>query len=162
MLTRRRLITGGVGAGAVLAAGAAYGPHLAPEGRDAVIAAVAAVLLDGALPAQAAARARALRGVAGGVERAIAGLPLRAQRELSQLLTLLGFPLTRRLLAGVSEPWHAADPRQVDAFLRAWRHHRLVQLRAAYDALHQLTMAAWYGNPAVWPATGYPGPPRVG
>jgi hypothetical protein len=32
-------------------------------------------------------------------------------------------------------------------------------LRSAYDALHQLVFAAWYGNPRSWPAIGYAGPP---
>jgi hypothetical protein len=34
-------------------------------------------------------------------------------------------------------------------------------LRSAYDALHQIVLAAWYGNPRSWPAIGYGGPPSV-
>ncbi len=30
-----------------------------------------------------------------------------------------------------------------------------------YDALHQLTFAAWYANPRTWPSIGYPGPPAL-
>jgi hypothetical protein len=32
---------------------------------------------------------------------------------------------------------------------------------AAYDALHDLTFAAWYGDARAWPAIGYPGPPHI-
>ncbi|TAN01191.1 MAG: hypothetical protein EPN40_02890 [Rhodanobacteraceae bacterium] len=162
MLTRRQLIAGTVAGGAVLAAAVAYGPRPSPDGRDAVIAAIAPVMLDGALPAQGSARQAALRGVVHGVDRAVEGLTPEAQHELARLFALLGFPLTRRLLAGVRDPWPDADPREIEAFLTSWRRHRVAQLRSAYDALHQLTLAAWYGNPVAWCGIGYPGPPKVG
>ena len=34
--------------------------------------------------------------------------------------------------------------------------------RSAYDALHQLILAAWYGNGRSWAGIGYPGPPKLG
>ncbi|TAM78365.1 hypothetical protein EPN44_00825 [bacterium] len=162
MLTRRRLIAGTVAGGAVLAAAVAYGPHPSSDGRDAVIAAIAPVMLGGALPAQSSERQAALRDVVRGVDRAIDGLTPETQHELGQLFALLGFPITRRLVAGVRDPWPEADPREIDAFLTSWRHHRVARLRSAYDALHQLTLAAWYGNPEAWRGIGYPGPPKVG
>jgi hypothetical protein len=34
-------------------------------------------------------------------------------------------------------------------------------LRSGYAALHQLVLAAWYGNARAWPAIGYGGPPSL-
>jgi len=45
--------------------------------------------------------------------------------------------------------------------LGRWQHSRLALLRSAYDGLHQLVLAAWYGNSRAWPAIGYPGPPSL-
>ena len=162
VLTRRLLIAGTMAGGVVLAVAAAYGANPAPDGREAVIAAIVPVMLNGALPARGAARRSAVDEVVRGVDRAIDGLPPQTQHELAQLFALLGFPPARRLVAGVRDPWPAADPREIDTFLTAWRRHRVARLRSAYDALHQLTFAAWYGNPAAWHGIGYPGPPKVG
>ena len=103
MLTRRRFITAGIAGGALL--GVAWwlrrrGPvvgdprfaTLAALDAEApvVIAAIAAVLLDGALPADAAGRAAAIDETVAGVAQAIAGLPPASQQELGELFTLLG------------------------------------------------------------------------
>ena len=97
------------------------------------------------------------------IDIAIAGLPLAAQAELAQLFALLALPPVRLGLARVAAPWPQAAPADVRrcasiAFARA----RWALPRAAYDALHQLTFAAWYGNPQAWPAIGYDGPPAIG
>jgi UPF0716 family protein affecting phage T7 exclusion len=96
-----------------------------------------------------------------GFDVAVAGLPLAVQGEVRQLLGILRFPLTRALVAGIWHPWHAANADEIAAFLQRWRYSTVPQLRSAYDALHQLVMAAWYGNDAAWAAIGYPGPPKV-
>ena len=49
----------------------------------------------------------------------------------------------------------------MDAFLRAWQSSGWALKRTAYDALHQLVIAAWYANPRSWPTIGYPGPPSL-
>jgi hypothetical protein len=58
--------------------------------------------------------------------------------------------------------WSDATPDEVDAFLARLRDSRIELLRAAYDALHQLVFAAWYGNSGAWTAIGYDGPPMLG
>jgi hypothetical protein len=83
------------------------------------------------------------------------------QEEVAQLFALLGFPVTRRLLAGVGSPWLEASDGSVQHFLERWRGSRFALLRSAYAALHELIMAAWYGNPAAWARIGYPGPPAI-
>jgi hypothetical protein len=119
------------------------------------------VLLDGALPAAGLERREAIDETVGNVARAIAGLPPAAQRELGELFALLGFGPARIALARVGPPWTEASPDEVGAFLDRWRMSGFALLRSAYDALHQIVLAAWYGNPRSWPAIGYGGPPPV-
>ena len=177
MWTRRQFLKAGIAGGALLVAvRAAYGPlsadPLSPEDAGftyavlsanarTVLASVAPVMLAGALPVDTAELERAVVEVIRGVDRAVSGLPPSVQEEVAQLFALLGFPLTRRLLAGVGGPWLEASPDVVQRFLERWRASRFALLRSAYAALHELIMAAWYGNPAAWPAIGYPGPPAV-
>lgn len=170
MLTRRQLLGGGLAAGAALAiAGLAY-EYSADVARTdpqfrftqlddhdrAIVAAVAPVMLAGALPDESA-----VPQVVRGVDVAIAGLPLEVRAQIRQLFGILRFPLTRTLVAGVWHPWHEARPDEVRRFLVSWRYSGVPKLRSAYDALHQLLMASWYGNAKAWTAIGYTGPPVV-
>ncbi len=127
----------------------------------AIIVAIVPVLLDGALPAGDPDRAEAVRETVANVSRTIAGLPPAAQEELSELFALLAFAPARIALARVAAPWTEARPDAVAAFLERWRTSRFDLLRSAYDALHQIVLAAWYGNPKSWAAIGYPGPPAL-
>lgn len=172
ILSRRTFIaTGIVGAVALAAAAWLKGPHAPPSGiarraldadGEALFGAVAPVLLAGALPEAPVERAQALAETITGIDAAIAGLPIAAQAELAQLLALLALPPVRLGLARVSQPWAQADPADVRRFLDRCRDSPVTMLRAAYDALHKLTFAAWYGNPRSWPAIGYDGPPSLG
>lgn len=171
MITRRQLLGGGLAAGAALAfAGLAY--EFSPEHARTdprfrftqlddvdrvIVAAIAPVMLAGTLP-----NGDALAQVVRGMDVAIAGLPLEVRAQIRQLFGILRFPLGRMLVAGVWRPWHEAKPDEVRRFLLAWRYSPVAKLRSAYDALHQLVMASWYGNSGAWTAIGYAGPPRVG
>ena len=173
MITRRTFLVAGLAGGATLAVaywlrganerGPAAGASasLAALDRDApaIVAAVVPVLLEGALPSDAAERSAAVRETVENVARAVSGLPPAAQKELAELFALLGFAPTRLALAGISASWAQASPEAVAAFLERWRTSGWMLLRSAYDALHQLVLAAWYGNPHAWAAIGYPGPP---
>ncbi len=136
-------------------------PPLSADGRD-ILRAVVPVLLAGALPAEPAAHAAAIDETMATLDHAISGLPAAAQAELAQLFALLSLPPVRLAVARIDAPWPEAAPAQVRACLDRFRDSPLTLLRAAYDALHQLTFAAWYGNPRAWPAIGYPGPPVLG
>ena len=125
----------------------------------AIVAAIAPVMLAGALPA---GNPVLLQEVVAGVEQAIAGLPPAVRKEIDQLFALLSFAPSRALIGGVWSPWHEAAPASIGAFLDRWRDSRLALLRSAYGALHQLVFAAWYGNANAWPAIGYAGPPSLG
>jgi len=176
MITRRTFLVAGVAASAALAAAWWLRPRTGAPGRvpadaealfaldaeaPAIVAAIVPVLLDGALPEAAAARADAIRETVAGVGEAVAGLPPFARKELSELFALLAFAPSRWALARIAAPWPEADRADVAAFLERWRTSRFALLRSAYDALHQLVLAAWYANPRSWPATGYPGPPAL-
>ena len=171
-ISRRTFIKAGVIGTAVLATAAwLKGPHAPASGvarrvldadAEALFAAVAPVLLAGALPEAGEARRAAMRDVLEGVDIAVSGLPPSAQGELRQLIALLALPPVRLAVARVSSSWHDAAPDEVRRFLDRCRDSSTLLLRAAYDALHQLTFAAWYGNPKSWPAIGYPGPPSLG
>ena len=175
MTTRRTFLVVGLAGGATLAAaywlrgaserGPVFGPNAALAALDlaapAIIAAIVPVMLDGALPAAPADRRAAVTETVAGVARAVSGLAPAAQKELAELFSLLGLAPVRFALAGVQAPWADARPEAVAAFLERWRTSGWMLLRSAYDALHQLVLAAWYGNPRAWPAIGYPGPPTL-
>ena len=128
----------------------------------AILAAIVPVILAGALPDDPAARRSAIDETVAGVARAVAGLPPATQKELGDLFALLGFAPARLLAARVGAHWATASAEDVAAFLERWRTSGISLLRSAYDALHQLVLAAWYGNPRAWPAIGYAGPPKLG
>lgn len=167
MITRRRLLTGGVAAGAALAiAGLVY--EFSPDGarRDPEFR---YTMLDDEDRVMVAAITPVMLGITGnvsqvvrGLDVAIAGLPLEVRAQIRQLFGILRFAPTRMLVAGIWHPWHAASQGEIARFLTSWRYSPVPKLRSAYDALHQLIMASWYGNAAAWPAIGYAGPPRLG
>jgi hypothetical protein len=168
MTSRREFLRTGLLGGLLLAALRIVPLHAQPAapraglsaGQREVLAAVAPVLLAGALP-QGAPHADAVRAVVDGVEQAVAGLPPHLQAELGQLFTLLTFSPTRWLVAGVGSPWPRASAVEVSAFLESWRTSGLTLLQSGYHALHELIMAAWYARAESWPALRYPGPPAL-
>ena len=170
--SRRTLLKVGVAGGATLLLArwlyttsspprAAPVAHTLDADARAILAAVAPVMLEGALPAGAEG-ATALRETLAGAEQAIAGLPPAVREEFADLFSLLAFAPARCLVAGVWKPWPEATRASVAAFLASWRTSRFSLLRSAYGALHQVILGAWYGNPRAWGAIGYPGPPSLG
>ena len=175
-LTRRALLRTGLGGSLLLWASSACAPRqpAAPVdlGDDAafrvldrssreIVAAIIPVMLAGALPDAPQAVADARKAALVGVDIAVSGLPPAVQDEIHQLFGMLAFAPTRWVLAGLSTSWDSAPPEAISAFLTRWRYSSLALLRSGYDALHQLVMAAWYGNDASWSRIGYPGPPKI-
>lgn len=177
MLTRRQFIKAGfAGTAALLVVRAAYGPFEGPPqwqggagyrfrrlspASCGLIAAIAGALLDGALPSETDARARAIDSVVAGVDKAIAALQPAVQAELQQLFSLLNFPVSRRLLAGVAQPWLKASTSDIAGFLESWRDSRFTLLRSGFHGLHQLILAAWYGSVESWQSIGFALPAQV-
>lgn len=167
-ISRRTLLKAGIAGGATLllarwlytattAPAPTYPGALDAPARE-LVAAIAPVMLAGALPANDKVL---LQEIVAGVDQAIAGLPPAVRKEIDQLFALLSFAPTRALVGGVWSPWPQASPGAVRAFLDQWRSSRLTLLRSAYGALHQLVFASWYGNSHAWPAVGYAGPPTI-
>lgn len=170
VLSRRRLLQAGLAGAAALAVagGVAWFRRRADAmpralDRDAreIVRAIVPAMLAGALPAAGSERTRAIDETVAAVDRAVAGLPPASRGELGQLFALLALSIGRRVFAGVPSPWAEASPDEIDAFLVAWQSSAWTLKRSAYDALHQLVVAAWYANPLAWPAVGYPGPPSL-
>lgn len=169
-MRRRTFLAVGVASAAALAAAgwwswlrttAPRGPRALDADAEAIVAAIVPAMLAGALPEGGQERAAAIREVVAGVDAAIAGLAPHARAELGQLFALLALTPARRAFAGVASPWPDAGVAEVTAFLDRWRDSGWALKRTAYDALHQLIIAAWYGNPRSWPAIGYDGPPKL-
>ena len=76
----------------------------------------------------------------------------------AELLALLGTSAGRQLLGGVSAPWQNATVPQVQAGLQDMRFSRISLRQQAYQALHDLTGAAYFSSPQTWTVLGYPGP----
>ncbi len=130
--------------------------------RDAeIVAALAPVILAGSLPPDVAGRRAAIDEVVAAFDRTVAGLPAAMQGEVDELLSLLGFGLTRRFVAGIAKPWAEAGEAEVMGFLNSWRHSRFSMLQQGYQALARAMIACWYGNPRSWAGIGYSGPPHA-
>lgn len=159
-MQRRSFLKAGLLGGLALAAGGAVYRQFRPavperfaldaQGRTMLAALIPAITgYSPDAPALAAAVER--------VGAAINGLPLRVQKEISDLFGLLNMAPTRRLLAGVPA-WQEATPAEVAAFLQSWRTHRTEMLQTAYHGLHDLVIGGWYAEPSTWAAIGYAGP----
>lgn len=177
LLTRRQFLRVGLAGGAVLlTARLVYGPFArmrlaeVPEAEQlktlnprtaTALAAIAPVMLGSAFPPAEPEETRlgAQHALVRAIDAAIAAMPTPVQAEISQLLDLLIFPPTRRLLVGLREEWARADQDDIRGFLYRWRESRFQLLRAGYQGLHQLVCAGWYAMPASQAAVGYPGPP---
>lgn len=166
-MRRRTFLAAGVAGSALLAVAGWWrlSRHTRPltlnADADAIVRAIVPAMLAGALPVESNARARAIDETVTNIARAIAGLPGASRAELAQLFSLLTLAPARRAFAGVASAWNEADVAEVGAFLDRWRDSGWALKRSAYTALHQLILAAWYGNPRAWTTIGYPGPPKV-
>ncbi|HET9338590.1 MAG TPA: hypothetical protein VFQ55_06290 [Casimicrobiaceae bacterium] len=169
-LSRRRLLQAGLAGAAALAVGAgivwfrrraAESPLALDDDARTIVRAIVPSMLAGALPADGPERTLAIDETVAAVDRAIAGLPPAVRGELGQLFALLALGIGRRVFASVPSPWPEASRGEIDAFLAGWQSSAWALKRSAYDALHQIVIAAWYANPRAWPAIGYPGPPSL-
>lgn len=166
-LSRRQFMQTGIAGSMLLAFSGWFNqpfaalPRKLSDGEREMLAAIAAVLLDGALPKAGAARQALVARTVDGIATAVFGLSLATQKEIGELFGLLVLAPGRLLLAGIGRPWREAATADVAGFLAAWRSSRFGLLQSAYAALHDLTFGAWYAQPDGWEAIGYPGPPEV-
>lgn len=119
------------------------------------------VILAGALPTAAEQRDQAIEEVIRAWDGAVSYFLPAVQAEVRQLMSLLELAPTRIGAAGLWSSWSGASDDEIAAFLERWRDSRMELFQSAYDALVQLTMGSWYGNPSAWEGIGYPGPPPI-
>lgn len=80
------------------------------------------------------------------------------RKELSQLFDLLNFAPTRRLAAGIKQPWSDTSLADAEAFLDRWRNSSVGLFNAAYRVLTKLVANAFFAMPESFATSGYPGP----
>ena len=167
-MSRRRFVFVGLAGGIALVAARAWHPldtAIEPRALSVdsgnLVRSLILAFLDGALPSSEQERHIAIERTVADVETAIAGLPPNTRDELTTLFSLLSLAPIRLVFAGIDREWSDASASDVDGFLARLKNSRWSMKRAAYNALHQLIMAAWYADPGTWTSIGYPGPPRL-
>lgn len=130
---------------------------LSAEGRQ-VFLAVARAVLDGSLPTDGSAQAKALDAHLDRLTTALRALPLATQAQVDELVSLLATALGRHLLAALPHAWDTAPTETVQAALQSMRVSSLALRRQAYHALRDLTQGAYFADASTWAAFGYPGP----
>ena len=138
---------------AVLGAGATLGAQ-----AQTMLAKLADAVLDGALPSDAAQRAKAIATVVDTADKAVAGLPLYLQKEVQDLFALLGAAPTRALLIGQWTGWADATREDVGSMLTGLRQSSVALRRVVYMSLRDMVTGSYYANPGTWEQIGYPGP----
>jgi hypothetical protein len=133
---------------------------LTAVGRE-VLGAIACAVLAGSLPVAAEPQRVALAAHLGRLERTLLAMPPATQREFGNLLTLLALPLGRWMLAGVGTDWASAGTVQIQSALQSMRSSRIAVRRQAYQALRDLTHAAYFADSTTWVLLGYPGPTKI-
>ena len=123
-----------------------------------VMRAIGRGLLDKTLPEQPGLQNAALDQLLVRVDALIAALPVHAQHEVSQLLSILGSAAGRRALAGLHAPWPDASVQELQAALQDMRLSSLLMRQQAYSALHDITAGAYFSDSGTWSLLSYPGP----
>ncbi len=154
------LVLAVAGLGSTLIAPAWQGGRLSGPAR-ALMAAVARAVLQGVLPADAPAQAAALQAHLGRVEDTISGFPLPVQQELALLLRLLATAPGRLGLAGLTADWEEASESDIQAMLQRLRQSSLDLRQQTYQALRDITYAAYFADRSSWASLGYAGPIAV-
>lgn len=121
--------------------------------------ALAPVILAGAWPA--ADRTQIEAELFAAIDDGLARVSPAMLQQIRQLFDVVASPLTRGPLTGVWQAWADTPHEQVQAFLLRWRDSALDLLRQGHNALLQMVLMAWYGNPRAWAHCGYHGPPPV-
>lgn len=123
------------------------------------LAAVAPVMLKGAMPTDGEQQSRIVDTMLVQMDRTVFGLGPYNQKQLQDLFNLLNFSLSRGLTTGVWSAWENASEADIEHFLSKWRESSIGLFNLAYNGLNRLMCAAWFGQPESWEAVGYPGPP---
>ena len=80
--------------------------------------------------------------------------------DLKKLLRTIESATIGLLLDGRPTPFTASSPAIQDKTLVSWRESRITLRRSGYKALHKVCTSAYWGTPATYALSGYPGPPN--
>jgi hypothetical protein len=116
-------------------------------------------ILAGALPEDPQRRAENMAATVVAIDEAIYRFGPANQAELRKLFDLLNFGPTRVLTTGIWRSWDSVNPAQAEAFLQRWHSSDIGLFNNAYNGLVKVTNVAYYGRPANWERSNYPGPP---
>jgi len=98
-------------------------------------------------------------GVAEEIDAMLLGVPTLDVTQIKQVLALLENAFASLVLSGRLTTFTGSSPEAQSRILDGWRTSSLNTKRQAYRVLHSLCVAAYWGNPRAYAATGYPGPP---
>lgn len=166
MTSRRFFLSAGVG-GLVLTLGGVGlalrpGRRLAPPDGlrvlDAVSFSVLAALADRLCPAVRGLPAASALGVPALVDAQLARMHPADAAELRQGLLLIENGLAGLLFEGDPTPFTARSAAGQDLALLSLRDSGLAVRRGLYKAVRGLVMAAYWGHPRMYGASGYDGP----
>jgi len=131
--------------------------HLDPQAQ-AMLAKLADAVLDGLLPTDAAARARAIVQVVSTADKSLGELPPHLQKETKDLFGMLGAAPTRAMLIGQWGGWAGVSREDVSRMLTGLRSSSISLRRAIYLLMRDLVANSFYADPDTWKLVGYPGP----
>ncbi|MAA65073.1 MAG: hypothetical protein CL581_09900 [Alteromonadaceae bacterium] len=112
------------------------------------------------LPPEQSPQQSAIEGTIQNIDSGIVHFSRANQQQLRQLLDLLNGSFTRITLARMWPTWEEASTDDVSRFLARWRDSSIGLFNNGYIALIKITNVAFYGNPAHWEVSRYPGPPK--
>ncbi|MGP4845167.1 hypothetical protein ACTXGQ_13610 [Marinobacter sp. 1Y8] len=112
------------------------------------------------MPSEQARQHTAIEGTLQNIDSGIVHFSRANQLQLRQLLDLLNGSFTRITLARMWPSWEEASTDDVSQFLARWRDSSIGLFNNGYIALIKITNVAFYGNPAHWDVSHYPGPPK--
>jgi hypothetical protein len=95
-------------------------------------------------------------GVAGYIDRWLAGAPAQVRRDFGRLLRVVEH--STPLYAHRRRRFSDLDEHDQDAHLHALSESSLAVLREGFVALRSLCMLGYYSDPRTWPILGYDGP----
>jgi hypothetical protein len=134
--------------------------HLSESGRR-VFGSVARAVLDGSLPADAAASRSAVAMHLERMDATLRAMPPASQRDVARLLAVLALAPGRIALTGLTADWPDAGVGLIQGALQAMRTSRIALRQQVYHALRDLTLAAYFADRATWAQLGYPGPTTI-
>jgi hypothetical protein len=166
-MDRRTLLkAGGVGVASLALLGGGAAILFEPAWRDdrlsrdaqSLAAAVARCVLDGTLPEEPTIRSAAISAHLERMNATVHAMAPATQAQIAGLLAILVSPPGRWAIAGLKDSWDVALTVDIQRAMQAMRTSRLLFRRQVYQALRDLTHAAYFADIGTWPRLGYPGP----